>query len=185
MRIQEIRYIMDLLLNLSVLVAIRLKARHNFKEDVSIEPISTLILWANDACDIQPIDTCEKRRQIPLTTKFITQEQMDNPNYLKRANIDYKVRSASIDDYVKDQEVINQFVLMIFNATEADFPLALQEEEEEEIEGNIEQMIFNDFEYSKDSVLTTYKIKQYIKDKDLNLHHKKIRDNILGTNSSC
>ena len=157
-----------------------IKCRHNFKEDVAIEPKSTLFMWANDTCDIQPIDTCEKRRQIPLTTKFITQEQMDNPTYLKRANIDYEVRDGLIDDYVKDQEVINQFVLMIFNATEADFPLALQEEEEEEIEGNIEQMILNDFEYSKDSILTTYKIKQYIKDKDLNLHHKKIRDNILG-----
>lgn len=152
-----------------------MKVRALYKEEATISPQATLFMFANHQLDVEPLDTNEKRVSITLHNKFVepgTERVYNNVNYY---DCDH-----TIDDYIKQHDVIDEFTLMILTAKACEYPEDLLEEEEGDAEDNMDTKLKSDFAYNEKSILTTSAIKKYLKDSGLGIKPKELRHLLLG-----
>jgi hypothetical protein len=152
-----------------------MKVRALYKEETTISPQSTLFMFANHQLAVEPLDTNEKRVSITLHNKFV--EPGTEKVY---SNVNYYDCDHTIDDYIKQSDVINEFTLMILTAKPCKYPEDLLEDEECDVEDSIDTKLKADFVYSEKSILKHSAIKKYLKESNLGIKPKELRHLLIG-----
>lgn len=87
--------------------------RKNNVDEKEVISQTTLILCANEIANFKPVDVYEKLIPFSLKTKFVSEEI--TPSLLKK-NPFYKKADDNINDFIKQEKIINAITSLIFNS---------------------------------------------------------------------
>jgi len=87
-----------------------LEGRKNFKDEVEFRVQSGLMICCNDFPEVSPADTLETCINIQMPSKFID-DTFDESN--KFNGFKYYKKDGKIKDWVKGDDIINEFILII------------------------------------------------------------------------
>jgi len=153
----------------------QMKVRALYKEETVISPQGTLYMFANHQLAVEPLDTNEKRVSITLHNKFV--EAGTKEVY---SNVKYYEADHTIDDYIRNEDIINEFTLMVLTAKPCTYPEDLLENEDVDVEDNMDTRLLSEFVYNEGSKLGPKAIRTYLKESELGIKPKELRHLLLG-----
>jgi len=122
------------------------EARQNYHNEKNFKLQSSLIMCCNDIPPTNPTDAKETVEQYSLRSKFIKPNEDQ-----KYSTISYYPRDDTIkNDFIKRDDVLNEFINIIFNAPYVQYPEELKKEIIED-EINDDDKFIRLFEFTKNS----------------------------------
>lgn len=101
-----------------------IEARQNYQDERNFKLQGGLMVCCNDFPDVSPTDTKEFMKLYELTSKFIKENEPQKYN-----NISYYIKDNSIkEEFIKRDDVLNEYINIIFESKNIEFPKSLYEE---------------------------------------------------------
>jgi len=157
-------------------------ARKNFKDEVEFKIQSALLVCCNDIPDIKPSDALQKCISFNMPSKFVKDIEAES----EYNNFSYYQADGTIKEYIKTDEVINEFIIMMiefYKRNDTEYPKSILEKsgelEEEDDEKKLIQLFFINDSVS-DEFITNKQLKDIIKDNEINITIKKAKTLLIG-----
>lgn len=141
-----------------------LNARKNNRDEVEFRIQSSLMICCNDFPEISPTDTMEFCREYQIKSKFVGD---DYPEEKKLKTFSYFKSDNSIKEFIKNKEVINEFLLIILEAynNKVEYPKSIKQELEAVEDEEDTTKLFNLFEFtnSEKDIISNDELKATLK----------------------
>ena len=144
-----------------------IEARCNNVDERVFKIQSTLMICTNDLPEVMPIDALETKDEFCLKSKFIDSKFKEEN---KKKDFKYFDKDDTIKtEFITKPEILNEFMLMILNATECEYPDEIRKELEELEDDSQEDKLKQIIEITKDkndnitntdlrAMITSYKL---------------------------
>jgi len=153
-----------------------INARKNNKDEVEFRIQSSLMICCNDFPEISPTDTMEFCREYQIKSKFVSE---DYPEEKKLKTFSYFRSDNSIKEFIKNREVINEFLLIILESynNKVEYPKSIKQELEAVEDEEDTTKLFNLFEFTndKDDIISNDELKQELKNNNIIFAIKKCK----------
>jgi len=152
----------------------RIMARKNFADEKEFQIQATLFIACNSVPDFTPNDCLETCDMYSMKSNFLKPENYNDENYLRMNSIKYYKADETIKSYIKNKEVINEFILMLIQAygwEDTFYPKQFKENTAEENINDDLKELFSLFEFTNNAndFITNKELEDYLKDKEFNL----------------
>jgi hypothetical protein len=155
-------------------------ARKNFKDEVEFKIQSSLLVCCNDIPDIKPSDALQKCISFNMPSKFVKDIESDN----EYNNFSYYKADGTIKEYIKTDEVINEFIIIMiefYNRNDTKYPQSILDKlndlEEDEDEKKLIQLFNID---TSNEFITNKELKEIIEENEINITLKKAKTLLIG-----
>ena len=164
----------------------RLSSRKNYQDEVEFRIQCSLVMCINDLPEIKPSDA--KQKCIPFIMKSVFVTDIKKDEY---SNFNYYLQDGEIKNFIKEEEVINEFILLLldyYNRKDTKYPAKLYErnqavdEDEDDEKRLINSFIIN--ETTIGNKLSNNDIKQILTDEDIRMTLKKAKMLLCGKGAS-
>jgi hypothetical protein len=157
----------------------KISARSNNKDEREFSIQATMLICTNDFPEATTTDVKETKDEFIIKSKFIDSKFKEED---KKKDIKYYKKDDTIKEYIKNMDVLNEFTLMILNATECDYPELIKNELDDMDDDNDFTKIKQLFEVTKDKedTLTNNDLKEYIKSFKLPFTIIKLKRNLVS-----
>ena len=155
-------------------------ARKNFKDEVEFQVQSAVLICCNDFPIVKPSDALQKCISFNMPSKFVPNLEEDK----EYSNYSYYEADGTIKEYIKEEEVVNEFVLIMldyYKRNDTKYPKSilakscdLDEEEDEKIMINL--FIID----SSNEFITNKELGTILKDNNINITVKKAKTLLVG-----
>ena len=157
-------------------------ARKNFKDEVEFKIQSSLLICCNDLPDIKPSDALQKCISFNMPSKFVNDTTADK----EYNNFSYYKADGSIKEYIKQDEIINEFTIMMiefYKRNDTEYPRKILKKCGELDEDEDEKILIGLFCIGvgvSDQFLENKELKQILIDNNLSITLKKAKTLLIG-----
>lgn len=154
-----------------------IEARQNYQDERNFKLQCGLMVACNDFPEVSPTDTKEFMKQYELISKFINENEPQKYN-----NICYYIKDNSVkEDFIKREDVLNEYINIIFETEKVEFPKSLHEEfmECEDMDDDKLIELFDFTESNKDQI-SNDELKSILKINKINFTLKKTKNLLKG-----
>tara|TARA_R110000744_G_scaffold33009_3_gene76937 strand:- start:4023 stop:6341 length:2319 start_codon:yes stop_codon:yes gene_type:complete len=156
-------------------------ARKNFKDEIEFKIQSALLICCNDLPEIKPSDALQKCISFNMPSIFV--KDVEKKEY---SNFSYYKADGTIKEFIKKDEVINEFILMMieyYNKDKTEYPKTILEKSGELEEEEDEKVLINLFNMDvsvAQHFLDNKELKTILTDNNINITIKKAKTLLIG-----
>lgn len=154
----------------------QMNARKNFANEKKFNIQSTLIMCCNTIPEFTENDCMETCDYYTMKSNFLTPDKYYDNEYLRMGNINYYLADNNIKKFIKQDEVINEFVLILIDYynnpnNKYSYPKEIKDETNDTNENINDDLkkLFSYFEFTnnKDDFISSAELNEFVEDKKL------------------